>query len=75
MAISVGGLASGIDTKSLIQQLIQVERAPQLAVKRRQADALRAASAIGELSTLLTTMQSKAGEIDTTEEVSELTAK
>tara|TARA_Y100001934_G_scaffold282860_1_gene398884 strand:- start:1693 stop:3000 length:1308 start_codon:yes stop_codon:yes gene_type:complete len=75
MAISVGGLASGIDTKSLIQQLIQVERAPQLAVKRRQADALRAASAIGELSTLLTTMQTKAGEIDTTEEVSELTAK
>ncbi|MBF95229.1 MAG: hypothetical protein CMH58_08750, partial [Myxococcales bacterium] len=75
MAISVGGLASGIDTKSLIQQLITVERQPQLAVKRRQLNAVNAASAIGELKTLMSTVQDKARELDASEEVSVLTAK
>ena len=67
--------ASGIDTKSLIQQLITVERQPQLAVKRRQLNAVNAASAIGELKTLMSTVQDKARELDASEEVSVLTAK
>ncbi|HBU49451.1 MAG TPA: hypothetical protein DEB46_14185 [Myxococcales bacterium] len=74
MGISVGGLASGIDTKSLIQQLITVERQPQLTVKRRQLDAVNAASAIGELKSLMSTVQDKARELDGSEEVSVLTA-
>lgn len=74
MGISVGGLASGIDTKSLIQQLITVERQPQLAVKRRQLNAVNAASAIDELKTLMSTVQTKARELDSSEEVSILSA-
>ncbi|MDK3257416.1 flagellar filament capping protein FliD [Blastococcus capsensis] len=45
MTMSIGGLVSGMDTASLISQLIQAEAAPQAALKTRLSLAEAAASA------------------------------
>jgi flagellar hook-associated protein 2 len=71
---SVGGLASGIDTKSMISQLVAVERQAQLTVKRRQYNMQARAGAIGQLKTLLTNVQTAADKVDTEEEAAALTA-
>src|SRR3712207_8359658 len=45
MSMSVDGLVSGMDTTSLISQLLQAEARPQLALKTKLASSQTAASA------------------------------
>jgi len=66
MAISLGGLASGIDTGSLIDSLMGVAQRPinQMAARKTQLDS--ASSTISSLSTKLATLKTAALALSTT---------
>lgn len=51
MTMSIGGLASGLDTSGLISQLIRAEAAPQAALKTRLSITQAAASAYRSVNT------------------------
>lgn len=48
---SIGGIASGLDTASMIQQLMQIERQPIFRLQQRQADLKKVDAAWGEVTT------------------------
>src|SRR3954469_21538531 len=51
--ISFGGLASGLDTNSIIDQLMAIERAPQDKLKLRQTTIDAKKSALGDIASRL----------------------
>lgn len=59
MAFQVGGLASGLDTQTMIEQLMQLERRPITALERRKSALSRSNSAFQALNTRLSSLQSK----------------
>ena len=67
-AIQLSGLASGLDWKSLVTQLIQAERAPQTRLRQEQALGTQKGTALESLKTQLTdlqtSMKSLAGDAD-----------
>jgi flagellar hook-associated protein 2 len=71
---SVGGLATGLDTKTMIKQLMAVERSAQNAPKRRQYQADKRAEAMSDLINLMKEVQTAAEEVDTVKEASAVTA-
>lgn len=66
MDLSVSGLASGFDWKSMVDQLTQVERQPQARVKTEQADLGRRRDALGQIATRLSDLKSKAQALQST---------
>lgn len=50
-AMGIDGLVSGLDTTSLINQLMQVEAAPQTALKTKQTDTTNLVTALQSLNT------------------------
>ena len=66
MDLSVSGLASGFDWKSMVDQLAQVERQPQARVKTEQADLGRRRDALGQIATRLSDLKSKAQALQST---------
>ena len=71
---SVGGLATGLDTKTMIAQLLQVERSAQLGPKRRKAQADQRGAAIGNLINLMKEVRTAAEGVDTDSEAAAVTA-
>ena len=71
---SVGGLATGLDTKTMIKQLMAVERNAQNAPKRRKYQADQRAQAMSDLINLMKDVQTAAEKVDTVEEASAVTA-
>ncbi|MEK7393200.1 MAG: flagellar filament capping protein FliD [Fibrobacterota bacterium] len=61
--ISVGGLVSGIDTNSLVDQLTSLEQQKVAAVTKKQNQAQLRLSALGSLQSQLTTLSSKASSL------------
>lgn len=59
-SISVGGLVSGIDTNSMVDQLVALEQQKVTAVQKKQDQANVHLSALGTLSSMLSTMSTKA---------------
>ena len=57
---SVGGLITGLDSNSIIQQLIQLERQPVLRLQDRISLLTQRQSAIRDLRTTLTTLRNRA---------------
>src|SRR3954469_14805612 len=55
--ISFGGLASGLDTNSIIDQLMAIERQPQDKLKLRQSQVDARKSALSDVSTRLKTLR------------------
>lgn len=51
MGFSIGGIASGLDTSSMIQQLMQVERQPVMRIQQRQSALRKVDEAWGEVVT------------------------
>ena len=51
MSMSVGGLVSGLDTTTLVRQLVQAEAAPQAALKTRLSIAQAGAVAYRSINT------------------------
>jgi len=58
--MSISGLASGFDWKSVVDQLTAVERTPQATVRTEQAMMSRRRDALGQIATQLTDLQTKA---------------
>lgn len=60
------GLASGIDTQSLIAQLVSVQRIPIVKLQQAAAQISSKATKLGALTTKLATLKSNAEALDTT---------
>lgn len=60
MSMSIGGLSSGLDTTSIISQLMQLEAQPQNLLKARLTDARSDASAYRAVNSVFTTLKSAA---------------
>ena len=73
--INFSGIASGIDSQAIIDQLISVERAPITALKQRKTDANTRLSTLGNLITRLKSLKTNAQGLDTTVELQALSAK
>ena len=58
--MSISGLASGFDWKSVVDQLTAVERTPQTKVRTEQTTLANRRSARGQIATQLTDLQTKA---------------
>lgn len=58
--LGLSGLASGFDWKSMVEQLMDVERAPQRRLRVEQNSLNNRNNLLGSLSSLLTTLQDKA---------------
>ncbi len=71
---SVGGLATGLDTKTMIAQLLQVERSAQIGPKRRKAEADRRGAAMNDLINLMKEVRTAAEGVDTDTEAAAVTA-
>ena len=71
---SVGGLATGLDTKTMIAQLLQVERSSQIGPKRRKAEADARGQAMNDLINLMKEARTAAESIDTDSEAAAVTA-
>ena len=71
---SVGGLATGLDTKTMISQLVSVERSAQIGSKRRKAEADQRAQAMNDLINLMKEVQTSAEKVDTINEAAAVTA-
>lgn len=57
--ITFGGLASGIDTNSIIDKLVQVERQPIISLQTEKAQANARKQLLGDISTKLGTLTDK----------------
>lgn len=57
---SIGGLASGLDTATIISQLMQLEAAPQTRLKTKVTDTQSTVSALQTINTKFATLSSKA---------------
>jgi flagellar hook-associated protein 2 len=71
---SVGGLATGLDTKTMISQLLQVERSAQIGPKRRRAEANQRSQAMADLINLMKEVRTSAEAVDTDTEAAAVTA-
>lgn len=69
---SVGGLASGLDTNSMITQLMSVERAPVTALQQRKADYQARSDAWQSIRTRLSSLRTSIDAIKTTTDVAKL---
>jgi flagellar hook-associated protein 2 len=72
--ISFGGLATGLDTGSIISQLVAIRRAPITQMEERQSSYERQISALNDLKTKLLALQTAAADLDTSSEFAALTA-
>ena len=64
--ISVGGLASGLDTDSIIKKLVALEQRPIDLLQQRVADVQKTQTSIGSLSSKLSTVRTAAFALRTT---------
>jgi flagellar hook-associated protein 2 len=60
MTISVGGIISGIDTESIISQLLDLERQPILNLQIQEADYMVQLTAYGSLKSVLNSIETTA---------------
>jgi len=75
MAISLGGLNSGLDTNTLIQQLMQIEQRKLLKLQNRQQDRNDKLDALKELNNLLSDFKKSAKAISNTTELKSFKVK
>ena len=72
MDLSLSGLASGFDWKSVVDQLVEIERAPQRRARREQYDVSRRNQLLGNIKDELSSVESKAMALLSTEDSSSL---
>jgi flagellar hook-associated protein 2 len=64
MSISVGGLVSGLDTNSMIEQLLELERQPIISLQQKEAAYQVKLSAYGSLKGVLSSLRSTVEALD-----------
>jgi flagellar hook-associated protein 2 len=60
VAITFGGLSSGLDTSSIIDSLVQLQSAPIVALQKRQAGVRSQVSLVGDIASRLSALESAA---------------
>jgi flagellar hook-associated protein 2 len=70
--IVFGGLATGMDTSSIIDSLVKLERAPADKLESRKSDMQKRISILSDLSTKLKALGTAAKNVDTTAELRSL---
>ena len=60
---SIDGLSTGLDTSQIINQLMQLERRPQLALSARRDQEQAARTELGEIRTELTALRNQAADL------------
>lgn len=73
-SVSFSGLATGLDTGSIISQLVEIRRAPINRLERNVQDFQGQIKALGTLKTKLLALQTAAHDLDTSNEFSSLKA-
>lgn len=58
--LGIGGLASGLDSNSIIQKLVQIETLPLTQLQTKKSDQQSKLNSINRLKTLITDLQTKA---------------
>ena len=66
--ISFSGLASGIDTQAIVQQLVALERLPIQTLQARRSNESRKLDLVGNLGDLVKKLRDKAKELQTSNE-------
>jgi len=61
---SIGGIASGLDTSNIIEQLLQLERQPVKRLERQQAELTKTKDAWGQVNTKLSSLRSATDKIN-----------
>ncbi len=74
MSIAVGGLISGLDTNSMIEQLLELERQPILKLQQREAAYQVELSAYGSLKGILGSLQSAVKGLDSVSNLTHFSA-
>jgi len=74
-SVFFSGLSSGLDTASIIAQLVQLERIPIRNLEQKKSDYADQRSIIGDIVAKMKTFQEKARELDTLGEVQSFSAK
>ncbi|PID81917.1 hypothetical protein CSB20_00570 [bacterium DOLZORAL124_64_63] len=72
--VAFSGLSSGLDTGSIVSQLVELKRAPIYRLENRVSQYKAQISALGKLKTKLTDFQSALQDLDTAREFSSLAA-
>lgn len=67
MGLALSGLASGFDWKSIVDQLIEVSRAPQNRMRTEKSQLATKSSAINEIKGLVTSLKSSLTSLNSTE--------
>ena len=67
MGLALSGLASGFDWKSIVDQLIEVSRAPQNRMRREQSANATKTTALNEVKCLLSSLKSSLSSLSSTE--------
>ena len=67
MGLALSGLASGFDWKSIVDQLIEVSRAPQNRMRREQSANATKTSALNDVKSLLSSLKSSLSSLSSTE--------
>lgn len=73
-AITFSGLATGLDTASIVSQLVEIKRQPIYRLQSNQNDYRSQISALDTLKTKLLALQTAAQELDSANEFASLTA-
>ncbi|MDZ4774716.1 MAG: flagellar filament capping protein FliD [Planctomycetota bacterium] len=73
--LGVGGIASGLDTNSIVQKLVQIESLPINALNTKKTAQKNKLSGITRLKTLVTDLKAKAKELSTKSDFLEFTTK
>src|SRR5262247_2221884 len=68
-SITFGGLATGMDTNSIVEKLVSIEKLPATQLQGRVSDAQKRISILNDLTTKLRTMQTAAKAVDTSAEL------
>lgn len=74
MSLSVGGLISGLDTESIISQLMEVEKYPIVKLQTKEAAYQLKLSTYGSLSGTLSSLSSAASSLKDTDDFAKFTA-
>ncbi len=74
MTISVGGLISGIDTESVISQILDIERRPILQLQQQEADYQVQLTAYGTFKSILNRIETAAEGLETASDFASFSA-
>ena len=74
MSISVGGLISGLDTNSMIDQLLALQQQPIITLQQKEADYQVKLSAYGSLQSTLSSFKSAMDGLDSTSDLTSFSA-